>query len=59
MPEQKIGKGGWLTYRFRIVRYHPDTGVTVEWSDGKRNTIDDDDAGIESVEPGPKKGSAE
>jgi hypothetical protein len=24
-------------------------GVTVEWHDGKRNTIDEDDPGIESV----------
>ncbi len=45
--------GGSLTYQFDIVRVGKE-GVTVQFRDGTRKTLQEDDAGIIDAEPMPK-----
>lgn len=45
--------GGFLHYRFDIMRVGKE-GVTIQFADGTRKTIQEDDSGIEKVIPGPK-----
>lgn len=45
--------GGSLTYRFDIVRIGKE-GVTVQFQDGTRKTLQEEDEGILGAEPMPK-----